>query len=192
MHFTTTKTCGRSRSCALLVVCSVLLAATAACSGHDRPAPSSAGQREAQVAPAGPDLAVCGPSQDGQVLYVWSDSKFKVCRGDKGAWVETNLNGLHAAARVTAVGAGSQCQAGGSNIEFGLDQNRNGTLDNPEVSAMALVCNGSTGPQGPQGIPGPPGATGAQGVPGPPGSPGGRGSNGVPGVYQPGLVEDHP
>jgi hypothetical protein len=39
-------------------------------------------------------------------------------------------------AESTAVGASSQCQTGGSNIEFGLDQNRNGTLDDPEVSSM--------------------------------------------------------
>ncbi len=190
MNFTTTRACSRGRT--LLVVCSVLLAGAAACSGHDKLAPSSAGERLAQVAPAGSDPAVCGPNQDGQVRYAWSESKFNVCRGDKGTWVETNLNGLHAAARVTAVGSGSQCQAGGSSIEFGLDQNRNGALDNPEVSTRVLLCNGSSGTQGPQGIPGPPGATGAQGVPGPPGSPGSRGSNGVPGVYQPGLVEDHP
>ena len=199
MNFTATMTCDRSRDRIVLVMCLALLGGGAACSGRDKPATSSAGgQRAAQFALGRSALPVCGPKQDGQVWYVWSDSRFDVCQGDKGTWVETSLKGLHAAARVTAVSSGSQCQAGGSSIEFGLDENRNGALDNQEVSTTVLVCNGSAGPQGPQGaqgpqgVPGPQGATGAQGAPGTPGAPGNRGSNGTPGLNQPGLEEDHP
>ena len=189
---TTTRTHDGNRDHTVLVGLTLLVGA-AACSGRDKPAaPSSEGQRAMQSAPAGSPLEACGPSQDGQVRYVWSDSKFTVCRGDKGTWVETNLNGFHAAAHATAVAPGSQCQAGGSSIAFGLDQNRNGTLDTPEVSTTVLVCNGNTGPQGPPGIPGPQGATGAPGAPGPPGTPGIRGTTGLPGVFPPGVVEDHP
>jgi hypothetical protein len=187
---------GRSRTHNVLAMMGLaLLAGMVACSGHPA-ALSPDGQRATQSALPRLDQPVCGPSQDGQVRYGWSDSKFSVCRGDKGAWVETNLTGPRAAVHVTAVSPGSQCQAGGSSIEFGLDQNHNGTLDN---STTVLVCNGSAGPQGPPGVPGPqgaagpPGAPGSPGVPGPLGAQGARGSSGAPGVYPPsGLVEDHP
>jgi len=179
----------------LAMMGSALLAGMVACSGHSA-VPSPEGQRATPSALPRLDWPVCGPSQDGQVRYGWSDSKFSVCRGDKGAWVETNLPGPRAAAHVTAVSPGTQCQAGGSSIEFGLDQNHNGTLEN---STTVLVCNGSPGPQGPPGVPGPqgaagpPGTPGSPGVPGPLGAQGFRGASGVPGVYLPsGLVEDHP
>ena len=189
MIFTTTRTHDRSRNHAVLVVMGLaLLACTVACSGHDKPAAPD-GRRAIQSALPRSERPVCGPSQDGQVRYSWNDSKLNVCRGDRGTWVETNLNGPHVAVHVTAVSPGSQCQTGGSSIEFGLDQNHNGTLEN---SSTVLVCNGSTGPQGPPGIPGPQGATGAPGAPGPPGTPGTKGTSGLPGMYPPGVVEDHP
>ncbi len=75
-----------------------LLAVAAACSCHHRPAiPLTCGQRETQVVLARSSLPSCGPGQDGQVCFVWSDSKFNICRGDRGTWVETSANGLHAA-----------------------------------------------------------------------------------------------
>jgi hypothetical protein len=123
------------------------------------------------------------------VRYSWNESKLNVCRGDTGTWVEANLNIPRAAVHVTAVSPGSQCQAGGSSIELGLDQNHNGTLEN---STTVLVCNGGTGPQGPPGAPGPQGAAGPPGAPGPPGTPGSRGISGLPGTYPSGVVEDHP
>jgi hypothetical protein len=127
----------------LAMMGSALLVGMVACSGHPA-APSPEGQRATPSALPKLDWPVCGPSQDGQVRYGWSDSKFSVCRGDKGAWVETNLPSPRAAVHVTAVSPGSQCQTGGSSIEFGLDQNHNGTLEN---STTVLVCNGSAGPQ---------------------------------------------
>jgi hypothetical protein len=72
-----------------------LLASMVACSGHPA-ALSPDGQRATQSASPRLNQPVCGPSQDGQVRYGWSDSKFSVCRGDKGAWVETNLTGPRA------------------------------------------------------------------------------------------------
>lgn len=78
-------------------IVTALLAVATACSCHHRTAiPSTCGQRETQVVLARSALPVCGPSQDGQVCYVWSDSKFNICRGDRGAWIETSVNGLHA------------------------------------------------------------------------------------------------
>ena len=193
MNFTTTGTHGRGRNRNVRAVMGwTLLAGTAACSVHDQPAAPLPEGRATQAAAARSDRPSCGPSQDGQVRYSWSDSKLIVCRGDKGTWVETNLNGPLAAAHVTAVSPGSQCQAGGSSVEFGLDQNHNGTLEN---ATTVLLCNGTNGLQGPPGVPGAPGAPGPPGPPGasgPPGMPGTRGTSGLPGVYPPGVVEDHP
>ena len=182
---------GSRNDAALAVMGLALLAGAAACSGRDQLAPPLPnGQRAIQpLAVPRSDRPSCGPSQDGQVRYSWNESKLNVCRGDTGTWVEANLNIPRAAVHVTAVSPGSQCQAGGSSIEFGLDQNHNGTLEN---STTVSVCNGSTGPQGPPGVPGPQGAAGPPGAPGPPGTPGTRGTSGLPGVYPPGVVEDHP
>jgi len=195
VNFTTTRTHGRSRDRNVLAAMGwTLLAGTTACSGHDQLAPPLPNSQHAIPLPAAArsDGPSCGPSQDGQVRYSWSDSKLNVCRGDKGTWVETNLNGPLAAAHATAVSPGSQCQAGGSSVEFGLDQNHNGTLEN---ATTVLLCNGTNGLQGPPGPPGPQGAPGTPGPPGPPGSPGTpgtRGTSGLPGVYLPAVVEDHP
>ena len=195
VNFTTTRTHGRSRDRNVLAAMGwTLLAGTTACSGHDQLAPPLPNSQHAIPLPAAArsDGPSCGPSQDGQVRYSWSDSKLNVCRGDKGTWVETNLNGPLAAAHATAVSPGSQCQAGGSSVEFGLDQNHNGTLEN---ATTVLLCNGTNGLQGPPGPPGPQGAPGTPGPPGalgPPGMPGTRGTSGLPGAYLPAVVEDHP
>jgi hypothetical protein len=197
VNFTTTRSHGRSRNRNVLAVMGwTLLAGMAACSGHDQPAaPLPESWRATQAAAAKSDRPSCGPSQDGQVRYSWSDSKLNVCRGDKGTWVEISLNGPLAAAHATAVSPGSRCQAGGSSVEFGLDQNHNGTLEN---ATTVLLCNGTNGLQGPPGVQGPQGAPGAPGTPGPPGAlgppgmPGTRGTSGLPGVYLPAVVEDHP
>lgn len=77
-----------------------LLLGAAACSCQDRLAiPSTGGQRAPRVVLARSALPVCGPSHDGQGCYVWSNSKFNVCRGDRGTWIETSVNDLHAARR---------------------------------------------------------------------------------------------
>jgi hypothetical protein len=79
-------------------IVTALLAVATACSCHHRTAiPSTCGQRETQVVLARSALPVCGPSQDGQVCYVWSASKFNICRGARGAWIETSASELHAA-----------------------------------------------------------------------------------------------
>jgi len=92
-----------------------LLAGVAACSGQDKAAtPASGGETGVQFALTSSCLPTCGPSQDGEVYYVWSDSKFYVCRASTRTWVQTNLNGASAAVSVTPVSPGSQCKAGGS------------------------------------------------------------------------------
>lgn len=191
MTLTTRDRDGSRNDAALVVLGLALLAGAAACSGHDRlspPLPTGQGAIQLLAVPKS-DRPSCGPGQDGQVRYSWSDSKLNVCRGDRGTWVEANLNIPLAAAHATAVSPGSQCQAGGSSVEFGLDQNHNGTLEN---ATTVLLCNGTNGLQGPPGAPGAPGPPGPPGGPGPPGMPGTRGTGGLPGAYLPAVVEDHP
>lgn len=91
------------------------------------------------------DLPPCNPARDGAVWYVWNDSKYYVCRASTSTWVHTELRGVSAAIRVTMVSPGNECAAGGSYIQFGLDQNRNDVLDDAEVLDDALVCNGKDG-----------------------------------------------
>ena len=182
MRFTMTKICGRSGNHTVLAAMG-LLAGVAACSGQDKAAtPASGGETGVQFALTSSCLPTCGPSQDGEVYYVWSDSKFYVCHGSAKTWVQTNLNGVNAVARVTPISPGSQCPTGGNSIQFGLDQNSNGKLDNSEVTSTTVVCNGATGAQGPKGATGATGPQGPAGTNGTNGTSGSNGTNGAPGV----------
>jgi len=145
--FTTMRTHGRNRNHNVLAVVGlVLLADAVACSGHDKPTATSPDiQRATQSPPPTLDRPSCEPSQDGQVRYSWNESKLNVCRGDTGTWVEANLNIPRAAVHVTAVSPGSQCQAGGSSIELGLDQNHNGTLENSTTVLVLQRGNRAAG-----------------------------------------------
>lgn len=46
------------------------------------------------------------------------------------------------AARATATGPTAQCPAGGVQVATGIDENRNGVLDDDEIDDTAVVCNG--------------------------------------------------
>ena len=43
------------------------------------------------------------------------------------------------------------CENGGFSIQIGIDDNRNGVLDDAEVSEIRNVCHGAQGPPGPMG-----------------------------------------
>jgi hypothetical protein len=76
-------------------------------------------------------------------------------------------------------------------IQFGLDANRNGKLDQTEVTSSANLCNGTTGAtgaQGPQGDAGLQGATGPQGPEGVAGPQGNAGPQGLTGTAHNSLV----
>lgn len=55
-------------------------------------------------------------------------------------------DGLNALIKTTTESAGTNCAAGGTKIETGLDANRNGMLDGGEINASQTkyVCNGAT------------------------------------------------
>ena len=84
----------------------------------------------------------------------------------------------------TVEAAGTNCATGGVKLEFGIDQNNNGTLEPGEITTglTKYICNGAIGAQGIQGIPGVAGATGPQGIQGAAGAQGLAGTNGINGT----------
>ena len=52
------------------------------------------------------------------------------------------------AARKVDLAPGEQCAYGGVLVQTGIDENRNGTLDDDEVDASEAVCNGAPGDDG--------------------------------------------
>ncbi len=100
-------------------------------------------------------------------------------QGLQGVAGSNGTNGKNTLVKTTTENAGSNCATGGVKLEYGLDVNNNGTLDNTEITASLTkyVCNGTQGAQGFQGIQGVAGATGATGPQGVSGSNGLNGKN---------------
>ena len=69
-----------------------------------------------------------------------------------------------AARKVVFDGELHGCLYGGVLVETGIDENRNGTLDDDEVDASEAVCNGAPGDDGSDGQDGQDGATGSDGL----------------------------
>lgn len=57
-------------------------------------------------------------------------------------------NGLNALIRSEIIVPGGQCDTGGTLIKIGLDANRDGVLDQSEVTQTQAICNGVTGEAG--------------------------------------------
>lgn len=68
--------------------------------------------------------------------------------------------------RVTEVGPGEDCEAGGVRIEVGTDADRDGALDDDEVESAQYVCSGVDGADGAPGADGEDGTNGTNGVDG--------------------------
>ncbi len=49
------------------------------------------------------------------------------------------------ASRSTVIAAGAQCTYGGIQVDTGIDENKNGMLDDSEVDSTDYVCNGADG-----------------------------------------------
>jgi len=77
-----------------------------------------------------------------------------VCNGATGA------TGQNALTNVSSEAAGSNCAAGGSRIQVGVDRNGDNVLDSTEVTSNSFVCNGAIGATGPAGLTGSTGASG--------------------------------
>lgn len=157
------------------------------CSSDNGGTSSDAAQTQAtaQFALSPSSLPGCNKSTDGEIWYVWSSSQFEICQGSTSNWKVTNINGLNAAVRATSISAGSTCPTGGMTIQFGLDTNRNGKLDDSEVASTTNLCNGATGATGTAGAKGSTGATGATGATGTSGATGTAGPQGSTGATGP-------
>ena len=84
-----------------------LLAGLAACSSQPA-APSQDSRTAAQLALTKADLPACTSTHEGEAYYVWNESVFYVCKSSTRTWVQTILNGVNGAARVTTIAPGSQ------------------------------------------------------------------------------------
>lgn len=77
-----------------------------------------------------------------------------ICNGQNGADGTNGTNGVdgangkNALIRTQPIAAGSQCLAGGTDVQYGLDTNGDGALDDNEVTGSSAVCNGEKGQDG--------------------------------------------
>lgn len=58
-------------------------------------------------------------------------------------YVCNGLDGINSLIKSTSEEAGENCTNGGIKIEFGLDNNANGILDEAEITSTSYVCNGT-------------------------------------------------
>ena len=103
------------------------------------------------------------------------------CSGSKGA------NGRNSLLHVTAEPVGVNCPTGGKKVQYGVDTNGNGVLEEAEAVGTSYICAadglmGTTGPTGASGATGPLGATGAKGATGPAGVTAATGAAGATGA----------
>jgi len=84
------------------------------------------------------------------------DSTSYACNGATGAAGADGADGtdgLTSLVKITAEGAGANCAAGGQKIQAGIDDDKDGVLDDPaEVDYTAYACNGAAGADGSDGL----------------------------------------
>ncbi len=73
------------------------------------------------------------------------DGTTYVCNGADGT---AGQNGLQSLLAVTPEPAGTNCADGGQRIDYGIDDNGNGTLEAGEIDGTAYACDGATGGNG--------------------------------------------
>jgi len=71
-----------------------------------------------------------------------SDGVLATSEIDGTTFVCNGTNGLQNLVTTTPVGNGSSCGAGGSQVDFGIDDNSDGVLDAAEIDGTFFVCNG--------------------------------------------------
>lgn len=76
-----------------------------------------------------------------------SDTTY-ICNGAPGANGQDGEDGLNALVNVIPVEPGENCPTGGVRIDVGLDLNRDGALDDSEITKSVYVCNGAPGADG--------------------------------------------
>jgi len=85
-------------------------------------------------------------SGDGVLDASEVDGTVYVCDGGEGQ------TGLQSLVSVTAEPAGANCADGGQRIDYGIDDNGDGTLDAAEVDGTSYACNGAAGQAGLQSL----------------------------------------
>ncbi len=69
-----------------------------------------------------------------------------LCGGAAGTSGAAGLAGADSVSMLTLMAdAGANCASGGKAVSVGLDANRNGVLDVPEMTSTGYVCNGASG-----------------------------------------------
>jgi Collagen triple helix repeat (20 copies) len=101
------------------------------------------------------------------------------CGGDTGA---TGAAGPAALLSVSAEAAGDNCEFAGKRVEYGTDEDSDGTLDAREVEDAVYICDGMPGADGEPGTPAPTGPAGADGTDGANGTNGEDGADGADGT----------
>lgn len=86
------------------------------------------------------------------------------CSDGKTVTLRPSSNGLTSLVRLSAEAAGTNCAEAGQRIEYGVDDDANGTLETTEVDGTVWVCNGQQGVAGTAGTSGTPGTAGAAGA----------------------------
>lgn len=148
--------------------------------GPDGPAGASGSNvlLAVHIEPSGPNCAAggsritAGPDADGDGTLSPAEVRHiqYVCHGTAGSTPAPGtpgapgVNGLEALVRMTDEPPGATCPFGGKAISAGLDANRNGMLDDAEVSDIGHVCHGHPGLDGADGVDGLDGANGADGA----------------------------
>ncbi len=79
------------------------------------------------------------------------DHSNSVCNGAPGTG-EDGVDGANALVAINNEAVGESCEHGGQKIDYGLDLNKNNTLDNSEITGTAYVCDGTGGLDGSHGF----------------------------------------
>lgn len=61
------------------------------------------------------------------------------------SYVCNGIDGNNSLIKTTNEPAGSNCEKGGIKIDYGIDKDKNGTLDNNEIITTKYICNGENG-----------------------------------------------
>ena len=66
--------------------------------------------------------------------------------GSPGQAGSAGSSGLNSLVTLSAAPSGTDCPNGGQRVESGLDADRDGQLDQSEISSTGYVCNGAASP----------------------------------------------
>jgi hypothetical protein len=92
------------------------------------------------------------------------------------------MSSLEGKTSLSSVSDAPSCSTGGNTVSFGVDDNKDKTLQSKEIDHTLIICNGQVGEIGPQGEQGIQGIAGVQGEKGDKGDTGQQGVQGEQGI----------